>query len=203
MKSALFEMLAVLMIILLPKTIYAQTKNGDDLSQIENNTTYNVKNAFEVESLVPMFITGGCHFAVCYRIDDFRFRVSVINGGKYDTEPAGLNNSKNEFKRYYKTSPGFFAGYNVWKGLELYSYIEFHTFEIEHKKSGLKKDLKSIDYGAGISYQYFFGKYFYIQPGLHLYLRKDQKIDINKIEYKIPNADFAPVFRIGVRLWDR
>ena len=146
MKNALIGMLSVLMIIFLPKTTYAQNKNGDDVLQVKNNTPYDVKNAFEVESLVPMFITGGYHFAVCYRIDDFRFRVSVINGGKYDAEPAGLSNSKNEFKRYYKTSPGFFAGYNVWKGLELYSYIEFHTFEIEHKQSALKKDLKSIDY---------------------------------------------------------
>ena len=26
---------------------------------------YEVKQAFEVESLVPMFLTGGYHFAVC------------------------------------------------------------------------------------------------------------------------------------------
>jgi hypothetical protein len=164
---------------------------------------YEVKQAFEVESLVPMFLTGGYHFAVCYRYDKFRLRASVINGGDYDAEPAGLSNSKADFKRYYQPSPGFFLGYNIWKNLELYTFLELHTFEIEQKSSGLKKDIHSTDFGGGISYQFFIGKRFYLQPGLHLYLRSDKSVQFGQATYHIPNADFAPVFRVGYRLWSK
>jgi len=164
---------------------------------------YEVKQAFEVESLVPMFLTGGYHFAVCYRYDKFRFRVSVINGGDYDAEPAGLKNYKDDFKRYYQPSPGFFLGYNVWKNLEVYTFLELHTFEIEQKSSGLKKDIHSTDFGGGVSYQFFIGKRLYLQPGLHLYLRSDKSVQFNQTTYNIPNVDFAPVFRVGYRLWSK
>jgi hypothetical protein len=162
---------------------------------------YEVKQAIEVESLVPMFLTGGYHLGVCYRYDKFRFRVSVINGGNYDAEPAGFVNSKNEFKRYYKTSPGFFFGYSVWKNLEVYTYLELHTFGIEQKRSGLKRNIHSTDFGGGISYQFFIGRHFYLQPGIHIYLRGDKSAYFNGVTYNIPNADFSPVIRLGYRLW--
>ena len=162
---------------------------------------YEVKQALEFESLVPMFLTGGYHFAACYRYEKFRFRVSVINGGKYDAEPAGIKNASSDFKRYYKTSPGFFLGYNVWKNLEMYAYLELHTFEIEQKSSGLKKDIHSTDVGGGISYQFFIGRSFYIQPGFHIYLRSDKSLNFGNQGYNIPNIDLAPVLRLGYRFW--
>jgi hypothetical protein len=164
---------------------------------------YEVKQAIEMESLVPMFFTGGYHFAVCYRYHKFRLRASLINGGHYDAEPAGIKNSSPDFKRYYKTSPGFFFGYNVWKNLELYTYIEFHTFAIEQQSSGLQKDIHSTDFGGGISYQFFIGRYFYIQPGLHIYLRSDKSVNFEVVNYNIPNADFSPVIRLGFRCWKK
>jgi len=147
-----------------------------------------------------MFFTGGYHFAAGYRYEKFRVRFSVINGGDYDAEPAGVNNSSDEFKRYYKTSPGIFLGYNVWKNLELYGFVELHTFSIEQKSTGIKQDLESTDYGAGLSYQFFFGRRFYVQPGIHLYLRSDKSLDFGEARYDIPNADIAPVIRVGYRL---
>jgi hypothetical protein len=178
----------------------------EDTAKLINNKTVqnscDIKQAFEIESLVPMFFTGGFHFAASYRFNEFRIRFSVINGGEYNAETAALNNSANDFKRYYKTSPGMFLGYNIWKGLELYTYFEFHTFEIEQKSSGMKKDMKSTDFGAGVSYQYFFGKYFYLQPGLHIYLRKDNSINFGDATYNIPNIDVSPVIRVGIRLWE-
>jgi len=162
---------------------------------------YEVKSAVEIESLVPMFLTGGYHFAVCYRFDRFRVRFSIINGGKYDAETAGVNNPSTGFKRFYKTSPGIFFGYNLWKGLELYTYLESHTFEIEQESTGLRKDLHSYDTGLALSYQFFIGRYFYIQPGMHLYLRGDKTIDFPTASYSIPNVDLSPVIRLGFRLW--
>lgn len=183
--------------------LFAQTERSTVKSANSEHHNYEVKQAFEVESLVPMFLTGGYHFAVCYRYDKFRFRTSVINGGNYDAEPAGLTNSKADFKRYYQPSPGFFLGYNIWRNLELYTFLELHTFEIEQKSSGLKKDIHSTDFGGGISYQFFIGKRLYLQPGLHLYLRSDKSAQFQQTTYHIPNADFAPVFRVGYRLWSK
>ncbi|MBB3187901.1 hypothetical protein [Microbacter margulisiae] len=165
--------------------------------------TYEVKSAIEVESLVPMFLTGGFHFCIGYRFYRFRIRLSVINGGHYDAEPAGIKNSSNDFKRFYKTSPGVFFGYNIWRNLELYTYLELHTFQIEQESTGICKDLHSTDTGLGISYQFFIGKIFYVQPGFHLYLRADKRLDFGPVIYSIPNVDFSPVLRLGVRLWSK
>jgi hypothetical protein len=164
---------------------------------------YEVQQAFEVESLFPMFFTGGYHFCAAYRYEDFRIRVSVINGGSYDAEPAGLANAKGEFKRYYKPSPGIFLGYNVWKNLEIYTFIEGHTFQIEQKSTGAKQDIQSLDFGGGVSYQYFIGRSFYIQPGYHIYLRERKTMQFGTTTYRISGVDLAPVIRIGFRLWDK
>jgi len=186
--------------IALSLNIYAQKNDSASLvAETEKESRFNSIRAFEVESLAPMFISGGYHFAFCYRYQGFRLRASIINGGKYDAETAGLNNSANNFKRYYKTSPGFFLGYNIWKGLELYTYLELHNFEIEQKATGNKKEIKSTDIGGGISYQYFFGKYFYIQPGIHIYLRKENSVNFGNAWYSIPKTDISPVIRIGLR----
>ncbi len=137
--------------------------SAQDVASQSNNvasSTKEPKEALEVESLFPMFLTGGYHIGVGYRYEKLRVRVSVINGGSYDAEKSGVNNSSADFKRYYKTSPGVFLGYNVWKNLEVYTYLELHTFQIEQKSTGMKKDLFSVDAGGGVGYQFFIGKSF-------------------------------------------
>jgi hypothetical protein len=194
-----FVLVSILIIIATKIQSQSDTTNGTFFNPIPPN--YEVKQAFEVESLFPMFFSGGFHLGVGYRYEKFRVRVSVINGGSYDAEPAGTTNSSAEFKRFYKTSPGIFFGYNVWKNLDIYTYLELHTFEIEQKSTGLKRDISSTDIGGGISYQFFLGRHFYIQPGMHIYLRGDNNANFNGTIYNIPNVDIAPVIRIGYRLW--
>jgi len=185
-------------------SIYCQSDSLHVNDVVKSHSkSYEVKSAIEVESLVPMFLTGGYHFAVGYRYERFRVRVSIINGGTYDAETAGVNNSSADFKRFYKTSPGIFLGYNVWRGLELYTYLEDHTFEIEQKSTGIRKNIHSTDTGLGLSYQFFIGRYFYIQPGMHVYVRGDNSIDFGTVRYSIPNVDLSPVIRLGVRLWSK
>ncbi|WP_159466988.1 hypothetical protein [Dyadobacter sp. 3J3] len=200
LKSILFLMVGLF---LFPFCLSAQTDTSAGTFWHPNPPVYAVKQALEVESLVPMFFTGGYHFALGYRYKKIRIRASVINGGTYNAETAGVKNSSSEFKRYYTTSPGVFFGYNVWKNLEVYTYLEFHTFKITQKNTDLKKDLKSVDTGLGISYQFFIGKVFYIQPGLHLYLRRNNSVNFGEVTYNIPNADISPVIRIGARLWKK
>jgi len=197
------QILFLLLVAFLGSTVVAQTGPDKGTFLKPNPRNYEVKQAFEVESLVPMFLSGGYHFGLGYRYNKFRVRVSVINGGNYDAEPAGLVNASPDFKRYYKTSPGLFLGYNIWRNLELYTYIESHTFGIEQVATGVEKNIHSTDFGGGISYQFFLGRHFYIQPGLHIYLRTDKSVHFNGTIYNIPNTDFAPVLRLGYRLWSK
>ncbi|WP_243350005.1 hypothetical protein [Parabacteroides sp. FAFU027] len=181
----------------------AQSDTTNTSSKKHCPHSYDTKQALEFESLAPMFLTGGFHLAACYRYEKFRVRVSVINGGNYDAEPAGIKNSSANFKRYYKTSPGLFLGYNIWKNLEAYTYLESHTFGIEQKSTGIEKDIHSTDFGGGISYQFFIGRNFYVQPGYHIYLRSDKSANFGSTQYHIPNVDLAPVLRIGCRIWSK
>lgn len=184
-------------------TITAQTDSIKGTFWKPEPPSYKAKHAIEVESLFPMFFYGGYHVGLGYRYNKFRVRVSVINGGSYDAEPAGLNNSSPDFYRYYKTSPGFFLGYNVWRNLEVYSFLELHTFEIEQASTRLTRDIHSTDFGGGVSYQFFFGRHIYLQPGMHIYLRGDHSADFNGTIYNIPNVDIAPVIRVGYRFWSK
>ena len=179
----------------------AQSDTGKSTFWHPKPRNYEVKHALEVESLFPMFFTGGYHFAVGYRYKRFRVRFSVINGGTYNAETAGLNGKPAEFNRFYETSPGIFLGYNIWKNLDLYTYVESHTFTIQQRSTGIEKDTHTYDFGLGTSYQIFFGRYIYLQPGFHLYLRADHHVDFGSVRYNIPNVDLSPVIRIGIRYW--
>lgn len=199
MKKQIFLFVAMFT---LATTISAQSDSTGGTFWRPNPRNYDVKQAFEVESLVPMFFTGGYHFAVGYRYEKFRFRFSVINGGTYNADAQAVGAVDEGYKRYYTTSPGFFFGYNVWKNLEVYGYYERHTFEVEQMETGEKQDLPSNDFGIGISYQIFFGRTFYIQPGIHSYFRAEQSINFtNGGTYTIPTFELSPVVRIGARLW--
>jgi hypothetical protein len=195
-----YTLLAALLF-LVATTLLAQTNSPASTFWHPNPRNYDVKQALEVESLVPMFLTGGYHFAVGYRYRKFRVRVSVINGGTFNADAYGINNSSSEFKRRYNTSPGIFFGYNIWKNLEIYTYLESHTFGITQTSTGIIKDVKSTDTGVGLAYQFFIGRSFYIQPGVHLYLRSNKTVDFGDVQYHIPTADITPVIRIGYRLW--
>lgn len=163
---------------------------------------YEVKQAVEIESLVPMFFYGGWHIGVGYRYERFRLRVSVINGGDYNADVQSLDGAIDGYKRYYTTSSGIFLGYNVWKNLEIYGYYERHTFEIEQLSTGVKQNIPSNDVGIGISYQFFIGRTFYIQPGIHTYFRVEKNTTFpNNQTYAIPTFELTPVVRIGARLW--
>lgn len=182
-------------------TILSVVSYSAQESEFKISKKYEIKHAVEVESLFPMFFTGGFHVAAGYRYEKFRIRASIINGGDYSAEKAGVNNSSDDFKRYYKTSPGIFLGYNVWKNLDVYAFTEFHKFEVEQKETGIKKDLKTIDFGGGVGYQFFLWKGLYLQPAVHVYIRKDKSLDFDGTKYEISNVDFSPVLRVGYRIF--
>ncbi len=163
---------------------------------------YEVKEALEIESLFPMFIYGGYHFGIGYRYKNIRIRVSVINGGSYNVDDQAVGKVYKGYRRYYTTSPGIFLGYNIWKNLELYGYYERHKFEIKQLSSNEKQYIISNDFGIGISYQFFIGRYIYIQPGIHSYFRAEKSINFtNNQFYSIPTFELSPIVRLGVRLW--
>jgi len=185
-------------------TIIAQSDSSSGTFWKPIPRNYEVKQAIEIESLFPMFFYGGWHVGVGYRYEKLRLRVSVINGGDYNADVQSLNGAIDGYQRYYTTSPGIFLGYNVWKNLEVYGYYERHTFEIEQMSTGEKQDLPSNDFGIGISYQFFIGRIFYIQPGVHSYFRAEETITFaNSGTYSIPTFELTPIVRIGARLWKK
>jgi hypothetical protein len=187
--------------LLMTTRAFAQIDTTDGTFLHPIPASYAVKQAFEVESLVPIFFMGGYHAALGYRYRKFRFRISVLNGGRLNTERIGISNSSPEFKRYYKTSPGFSFGYNLYKHLELFAFVGLNTFAIEQQSSGIKKNIRSNDVGGGISYQFFCGKIFYAIPGIHVYTRGAKSVDFGDSRYHIPKTDISPEIRIGARLW--
>ena len=199
MKKQIFLLVAL---IYLTITSSAQSDSTGGTFWKPNPRNYEVKQAFEVESLVPMFFTGGYHFGVGYRYNKFRVRVSVINGGSYYVDVQAVSGIVKGYKRYYTTSPGFFLGYNVWKNLEIYGYYERHTFKVEQMSTHEKLNIPSNDVGLGISYQFFIGRILYIQPGIHSYFRAEKSITFtDEGTYTIPTFELSPVVRIGARLW--
>jgi hypothetical protein len=199
MKKATLLVLNLLFIV----NLYGQISKNDSCTFFNPcPKNYDVKHAVEVESLVPMFLYGGYHVAACYRYKKFRVRMSVINGGKYNAENAGINNHAGGFSRYYtKTGYGIFLGYNIWKNLEVYTYIERHHFKIEEKVTGEKALINSTDFGIAASYQVFIGRILYLQPGIHFYFRKSQTLQfVDQKKYTIPAMDISPVIRLGFRI---
>ncbi|MDX9773760.1 MAG: hypothetical protein RBT02_10145, partial [Bacteroidales bacterium] len=75
------QILILVAAVSLTATISAQSESNAGTFWKPNPRNYEVKQALELESLVPMFFTGGYHVGVGYRYDKFRVRVSVINGG--------------------------------------------------------------------------------------------------------------------------
>ncbi len=194
--------ISILVLLFSAENINAQSKKNNLLNPVPKN--YEVKSAIEIESLVPMFFFGGYHIGIGYRYKKYRVRVSVINGGDYNVDSQALNNTSDNFERYYKTGPGLFLGYNIWKNLELYGYIESHTFQVKQLSTGEKQDIKSTDIGIGISYQFFIGRVFYVQPGVHSYFRKNQSLTFSNYEiYNIPTFELTPVIRLGFRIFKR
>jgi hypothetical protein len=196
------QIILIVAITCLATTISAQSDTTLGTFWKPNPRNYIVKQAFEVESLIPMFLTGGYHFGVGYRYKNIRVRASIINGGTYNVDVQAISGTIEGYRRYYTTSPGFFLGYNVLKNLEVYGYYERHTFKIEQMLSGEKQNLPSNDYGIGMSYQFFIGRILYIQPGIHTYFRAGQNINFNNGgTYAIPTFEISPIVRLGARLW--
>lgn len=163
---------------------------------------YNVHQAFEVESLFPMFFYGGYHVGVGYRYDKFRVRVSLINGGTYNSDEGSPEGPVEGYERYYEPSPGLFLGYNLWKNLELYGYYEYHAFQIKQLATTETQDVISHDVGLGLSYQFFIGRTFYVQPGVHTYFRSEKQVGfMNGQIYTMPTFELTPVIRVGARIW--
>jgi hypothetical protein len=196
------QIILLILLACLATTISGQSDSTSGTFLKPKPRNYEVKHAIEVESLVPMFFFGGYHIGVGYRYKHFRVRVSVINGGSYNADGQAVGEVDEGYKRYYTTSPGFFLGYNVWKNLEIYGYYERHTFKVEQMSTGETQNIPSNDFGIGISYQFFLGRVFYIQPGIHSYFRAEQSVSYSNHEtYTIPTFELTPVVRIGARLW--
>jgi hypothetical protein len=94
-------------ILSLNSQVFSQNDNGGSFLK-PNPRNYQVNQALELESLLPMFFYGGWHLGVGYRYEKFRLRLSVINGGDYNADVQSIDGSIDGYKRYYTTSPGIY-----------------------------------------------------------------------------------------------
>jgi len=192
-------------------SLFLFIQNREAISQDSTGTfwkpsppNYEVVHALELESLAPMFFVGGFHAGIGYRYKKFRFRMSVIDGGTFNVDGQALNRGKTGYERYYTWSPGFFFGCNVWKNLEVYTYYENHTFKVKNLETLEERNIPSNDFGLALGYQFFIGRYFYIQPGLHSYIRAKAETEFTNGDiYKMPTMELTPVVRIGARVFSK
>ena len=105
---------------------------------------------FEVESQIPCFIYGGYQLAVGMRYKDFRFRAGIVNSGRADFEPNGIDRRNNNFKRCYDN-----GSFNVYADYFLkdywFSYITLgsHRWLLESKTTSLSDNLRTLNAGLG------------------------------------------------------
>ncbi|MCE2894409.1 MAG: outer membrane beta-barrel protein [Flammeovirgaceae bacterium] len=192
--------ISVLALFLLFSTTLLAQKESSGTFWKPSPANYEVKRALEIEALPFVYLSQGYHVGVGYRLQKFRFRASIIDAGTFNSE-----NSNDKFERFEtKGTFGIFAGYNIWKNLETYVFVDRQVFDIKQKTTSETKQLTSVTPGLGISYQFFIGRYFYVQPGLHLYMRGSQEAKFSdNTTYSLSTVDFFPVVRFGVRPWKK
>lgn len=160
---------------------------------------YQVQQALEVESVPFVFFSQGYHVAVGYRYERFRVRLSTIDAGTFSSEPS----QPEAFRRVEGPgSLGLFVGYNAWKNLDVYGILERQNFRVSQQATGERARLPTATYGLGVGYQFFLGRTFYVQPGVHLYTRAEKAHTFgNGAAYSLATAEVLPVVRLGIRLW--
>ncbi len=155
---------------------------------------------FEIEGIPFAYIYDGYHISLGISNNEYRVRLSCLKIGSYDIEENSAVNGSKNFERYYDHgSYGLFLGYYIYQGFHIYGFIESHNWKIKNTNTNESSNMKTIDIGPGIGYQFFINKSLYIQPAYHIYFRKRKKTTISNEEYKIPNIDRSFILRIGYR----
>jgi hypothetical protein len=192
------QLLAIAFCLLVSTTISAQIDSTSTFWK-PSPRNYQVKHAIEIEALPFVYLSSGYHISVGYRYKKFRFRASTIDVGTFNQETQN-----DAFERFEsKGSFGLFAGYNVWKNLETYVFLDNQKFDITQKSTSETRIKNYLTPGLGISYQLFIGRYFYLQPGVHLYVRSNNTTQFSDGSvYSLP-TEIVPVIRIGVRPWKK
>jgi hypothetical protein len=126
--------------------------------------------------------------------------MSKIGTGTYNSEVK----NKDFYRIETKGTLGFFAGFNVWKNLEMYVFTDLQVFDVKQKSTKEVKRMNAVTPGLGVEYQFFIGRYLYNQPALHIYVRGIQSIQFSdNTNYSISTFDFTPLVRIGIRPWKK
>lgn len=190
--------LLVVTLLLLSLRVAGQATKNSFLNPSPAN--YQVAKAIEVEAVPFVYLSGGYHVSIGYRYNRLRFRASIIDAGSYNSQPGNA-----DFKRFESSgSFGIFAGYFVWKNLETYGFVDRQVFTVKQNATDESRSLNAVTPGLGIGYQFFIGRYVYIQPALHLYLRSSQEIRFgNGNNYSLATSEISPIIRVGVRPWKR
>ena len=160
---------------------------------------YATKLDLEVESMPLMFASGGYHlgFGAVYKY--FRVNMTAVNAGDFDEDTGSLINADDDKTERSEKGFGIFAGYYIWKNLELFGLLESVDYKITHTASGEVQNIETVFPGIGVLYQFFIYKSLYVNPTIHYYIRSEKQITFSDGHKYTLKQDVLPLFRIGWR----
>ncbi len=159
------------------------------------------KLGLELESQVPCFFFGGYQLALGARYERFRLRAGVIDSGRFDVEPWGMDNQKSRFQRSFDDgSVRLYADYFLCEHLYVGALVASHRWRVRSEATSATAHLRTLDAGVGAGFQYVFYRGIYFQPVFHVFFRERQSLAIGGEEYRIAGVELNGAFRLGVKI---
>jgi hypothetical protein len=156
--------------------------------------------AVEIENQTPCFFFGGYQLSLGVRYERFRFRASIQNSGRADFESTGIDGRSGNFSRSYDNgSFSVSVDYFLNDYLFAYACLGSNRWLVQNKDSSATGDLRTLDAGLGLGFQYIIFKGFFIQLAAHVNFRERQSLIIQNEKYTIPGIDYSPGLRLGYR----
>ena len=156
--------------------------------------------AVEIENQTPCFIFGGYQFSLGMRYESFRFRASIQNSGRADFESNGIDGRSGDFSRSYDNgSFSLSVDYFLNDYFFAYACLGSNRWLVRNKVNSAAGDLRTLDAGPGLGFQFFFFKGFFIQLAAQMNFRERQSLVIQSEKYTVPGIDYSPGLRLGYR----
>jgi hypothetical protein len=154
--------------------------------------------AFEIENQTPCFFFGGYQLSLGMRHERFRFRASIQDSGVADFEPTGIDSRNGAFRRSFDSgSFSLSVDYFLTKCLFATACLGSNRWLVQNKDTQASGDLRTLDAGLGLGFQYVFFQGLFIQLAAQVNFRERRSLDIQGVTYTVPGIDYSPGLRLG------
>jgi hypothetical protein len=155
---------------------------------------------FEVENQTPCFFFGGYQLSLGVRYDQCRLRVSTQNSGHADFEETGIDRRNSKFKRDFDHRSFSVSLDHFWNDyLFTYTTLASNSWLLRKVDSEATDNIRSLDVGFGAGFQYFFCKHLFAQLSCQINYRGRKSTVIEGEKYTLPQYDYTPGLRLGIR----